>query len=178
MGESDSDPLFQEYARLTPKVLLERLEGRVKARLKLLYEIYRHNFADWRGVYLNPQILREAVESYYCDIYRLKLFRQVEWADDHKKAAYTMKWLARMRPIQMHSGAKATEATLMANGLYATLSGMTLLGVREGWKDDAWWIKYTTNMLYLLHYHSPSVEQLSSEMCTLDRCCLLSAKSR
>ncbi len=160
----EPDPLFQEYAPLTAQELRVRLASRIERRTKLLHEVYRVSFQDWRGIFLNPDILFEAVAASYQDIYRLKFFRNVQWVDAHKKAAYTMKWIARMRP---HRGAPATVATFQSNALYAVRCAFELLGVHPDWVHDPWWMQYAGNLIYLLHYHSPSVEQLSSEMYVL-----------
>ncbi len=163
----EPDPLFQEYAPLTARALRLRLASRIERRTKLLYEAYCTSFQDWRGIFLHPDILFEAVASSYQDIYRLKFFRNVQWVDAHKKAAYTMKWIARMRPIQLHRGPPATIAMFRVNAWYAVRCGLVLLGVQSDWASDPWWKNYTGNLAYLLHYHSPSVEQLSSEMYVL-----------
>ncbi len=163
----DPDPILQDYPGFTAKELRLRLMPRIERRTKLFYGIYATSFLEWSGIFLNPEILFEAVASSYLDIYRLKFFRGVHWVDEHKKAAYTMKWIARMRPVQIHGGAQLTKSVLMANAWFAVIAGLTLLGVNSSWKDDPWWANYTGNLAYLLHYHAPSVEQLSSEMCVL-----------
>lgn len=167
MPDREPDPILQELQRTTPEWLVKRLGPRINARMHLLDQVYQRTFASWPGQYLNTRILRMAVESYYCDLYRLKFFRNVEWADEHKKAAYTIKWLSVLRPIQIHRGAETDMSLLMVNGHYAVMAGLTLLDIKTGWKDDSWWVTYVANLNYLLHYHSPSVEQLSSEMCVL-----------
>ncbi len=161
------DPLFQEYAPLTARELLARLRPRIERRTKMLAGVYTALFNEWTGVFLNPDLLFEAVASCYCDMYRLKFFRNVQWVDDHKKAAYTMKWIARIRPIQIHRGAVATPASIKANACYAAYCGLALLGIRKDWETNEWWGRWLGNMIYLLHYHSAPVEFLSSEMCAL-----------
>jgi hypothetical protein len=53
------------------------------------------------SVYLNLVLLKSAIESYYIDIHRYKDFSGSKWANAHKQAAYTIKWLVRFRPIQI-----------------------------------------------------------------------------
>ncbi len=170
--DKHGDPIISEFGRLSPDELLQRLAPRIKRRVELLVDIYNKHFAGFKGIYLNRRLLLTMVESCYCDIYRLKFFRPVEWIDNHKKAAYTMKWIARIRPIQIHSGAQLTTASLMANAWYAAIAGLTLMEVAEGWRDDEWWVRYVRNLAYLLHFHSISVEQLSSELYAVERCSL------
>ncbi len=83
-----------------------------------------------------------------------------------------MKWIARIHPIQIHSGAKLATSALMANAWYAVMAGLTLMETEEGLHGDEWWKRYVRNLAYLLHYHSISVEQLSSELYVLERCSL------
>ncbi|MDR2497038.1 MAG: hypothetical protein LBD21_07920 [Tannerellaceae bacterium] len=53
------------------------------------------------SVYLNEILLRSAIKSYYYDIHKYKDFSGSTWANGHKQAAYTIKWLVRFRPIQI-----------------------------------------------------------------------------
>lgn len=161
------DPLIEEYKRLSPERIIELKKKDILGRLRLFEQIYNEHIEQWRGCYLNPYLLREAVESYYCDIYRLKFFRSVNRINEHKKAAYTMKWLARIRPVQVHPGFGADMTTLMANAYFALVAGLTLLDVGRETKGDEWWSAFITDMAYLLHYHSVSVETLTQEMCVL-----------
>jgi hypothetical protein len=167
MPEKPSDPLLKSYGALTPTRLIGDLRPRIERRVKLLYNIYHEFASGWKGIILNPHLLFESVSSAYCDIYRLKFFRDVPWIDDHKKAAFTMKWISRIRPIQIYHGIIPTAASIKVNSYYAIVSGLSILKVKEGWKKDEWWERWITNMVYLLHYHSVSVELLSSELFVL-----------
>jgi hypothetical protein len=79
-----------------------------------------------------------------------------------------MKWIAHFKPIQFNSGGKFTTTSLMSNAYYAVISGLMILKIKEKWGEDKWWRTYVGNLTYLLYYHSPSAEQLASEMFVLD----------
>ncbi|MDR1162191.1 MAG: hypothetical protein LBK45_07605, partial [Tannerellaceae bacterium] len=53
------------------------------------------------AVYLNKGLLRFVVKSYYDDIHRYKDYCGSKWANGHKQAAYTIKWIVRFKPIQI-----------------------------------------------------------------------------
>ncbi len=162
---NEDDPVFSDHQKLGAKDILARVgSDRIKRRMLFLTEVFRQDMGDWNGIYLNQYILRVAVESYFCDIYRLKFFRPVTWTDTHKKAAFTIKWLSKVHPVQVRQGFEPEKGTLMANEYFAICAGMALLGVKEGQHDNAWFTRYWTNLAYLLHYHPVSVESLSSEL--------------
>ena len=166
--ENAGDPVFESYKRLTPEAIIRLVgENRILARIKDLHELYGIHAGHWAGTYINPHILRIVVESYFCDIYRVKFFRPVEWVDCHKRAAFTMKWISRARPIQIHNGTKPTKAALMANAYFAVVAGLTMLEATMESAAPEWWSRYIASMAYLLYYHAPDAEQLCSEMCVL-----------
>ncbi len=167
--DKHGDPVINAFNRLSPHELLARLGPRIDRRVDLLCDIYKEHLASFTGVYMNRRLLLHMVESCYCDIYRLKFFRPVDWIDNHKKAAYNMKWIARIRPIQVHSGASLTSGSVMANGYFAVVVGLWFMEIKPKWAEDVWWQRYVRNLAYLLHYHSISVEQLSSELFVLER---------
>lgn len=165
--EQPVDPIIEEYGRLSPEKLITLKSEEIAQRLKLIEELYNIYVDQWPSIYLNRYLLREAVESYFCDIYRLKFFRPVNRINEHKKAAYTMKWLSRVRPVQVHDGFGADSPTLMVNAFFALIVGLELLGVKYDARDDDWWTTFIRETTYLLHYHSVSVETLTQAMCVL-----------
>ncbi len=170
MPNTDSeqtDPLIEAYGRLSPEKLIEWKGEDIRRRLAFFEETYNEHLDQWPGVHLNHYLLREAVESYFCDIYRLKFFRPVNRINKQKQAAYTMKWLARIRPVQLIDGFGADVPTIMVNAYFALVAGLTLLDVDHGAKDNEWWDTFITEMTYLLHYHSVSVETLTQALCVL-----------
>lgn len=164
---NDPDPIIEKYARLSPERIIALKRDDIIERLKFFERIYNEYVDQWAGVYLNPYLLREAVESYFCDVYRLKFFRPVNRINEPKKAAYAMKWISRIRPIQMYDGMGPEVSVIMANAYFALIIGFSLLDIDYDAKGDAWWKTYITDTTYLLHYHSASVESLTQAMSVL-----------
>ena len=54
-----------------------------------------------KAVYLNNALLHLVVRSYYDDIHRFKDYSGSMWANRHKQAAYTIKWIVRFKPVQI-----------------------------------------------------------------------------
>lgn len=165
--EDQPDPLIEEHGRLSAEKLISIKKNEILARLKLIEHLFNQHVQKWPGVYVNGYLLREAVESYFCDVYRLKFFRPVNHINEHKKAAYMMKWLARVRPVQIRQGFGPDMPTIMANAYFALVVGLNLLDVEYDARDDEWWKTFIVEMTYLLHYHSPSVETLTQTMSVL-----------
>lgn len=163
---NEDDPVFSDCEKYTAKFVLERVgSDRIKRRMLYLTEIFRLDMGDWNGIYLNQSLLRAAVESYYCDIYRLKFFRPVTWADACKKAAFTMKWIAKIHPVQIRQGFTPDKGTLMANEYFAICAATSLLDLKEEQaSSNTWFTNYWSNLVYLLYYHSVPVESLCSEL--------------
>jgi len=67
----------------------------------LASRVYKKYLGRWEHVRLNEQILFEAIGSCYCDIYRLRIFRDIRQEDVHKRSAFLLKWICKFRPIQV-----------------------------------------------------------------------------
>jgi hypothetical protein len=80
------------------------------------------------SVYLNEALLHAAVGSYYYDIHRYKDFSGSKWANQNKQAAYTIKWIAKFRPIQIkEKTVNVTDSIFDINLIFALLSGFSFL---------------------------------------------------
>lgn len=53
----------------------------------------------FEGFTLNPSVLKIAIESYYQDIRRVKDYHLIVNKDKFKQAAYTIKWICKLRPF-------------------------------------------------------------------------------
>ena len=116
---------------------------------------------------LNKKILYEAFGSAYCDMYRLIVFRGIRHADAHKKAAFLVKWIAKLRPVQIR---RYTNAQIQyVNELFAVMVALTVMGIPPtNVLENVHLKKYADNLIYLLHYHACSPEQLASELFLLE----------
>lgn len=82
---------------------------------------------------INDHLLMHAIESYFKDIKRLKDFHPIARADRFKIAGYTIKWLSKIRPIQVRpfdltDEELALHAT-MINARFAVMVGLSVAGV-------------------------------------------------
>lgn len=137
--------------------------------LKRTYQLYVHTWINSDDVYLNDFLLRETIESCYCDIYRLKFFRGIQQEDIHKQSAFLLKWIAKLRPIQIKEGCTDPSKTvLLVNEIFAVCAAISLLGIPFGQVSHMG--KYVSNLIYLLHHHSfCTPERLASELYLLEQ---------
>ena len=134
-------------------------------------QIYQKHLTHLECVRLNEQILFEAIGSCYCDVYRLRVFREIQHEDTHKRAAFLMKWICKFRPLQVVAG-KVTKhiSSLLANEILAVTLALTVLGIEpEKFLSDSRFTNYTNNIVYLLLYHSCEAEQLAAELFLLEQ---------
>lgn len=121
----------------------------------------------FKNIHLNLKLVRHAAESCQIDIDRMKAFHGIEYADCHKRAAFTMLWIARAHPIQLDTNANMTEALLVINEIYALGLGLGHLNINLADISK----EYYRNMIYILHFRNPAAEILASAMYILDCAC-------
>jgi len=154
----------------TPSKILDTplMQGRIRSYMNAIVDLFNQQFLPNSNLRLDIELLRETVESCLCDIYRLKIFRGIRQEDNHKRAAFFMVWLARIKPIQ-RVGVVRDEAEVKANELLALLFGLTILVISPR-RLHAEYPTYISNMLYLLHFRACFPEQIASELFLLDTC--------
>lgn len=148
-------------------------DPRIKSRIRMVEAIF-NQFKD-RGLfassYINRAILLNCIESYYLDISRIKCFHNINLSDGHKKAAFSIKWLMKFRPIQLDpscDGGVIKRADMLANEIFAVHLAMLLMGI--GFEEfDGLSIKYLNNLFYNLHYREVDGMILSSMMYLLQK---------
>jgi hypothetical protein len=157
----------------------ETVQQKITATLQLIDGTFKNLLQDGLTapvkdqVYMNRHILLNVVESCYCDLQRLTHFRKIE-PDHHKRAAFLIKWIMLLRPVQIH--AKTVDPgkeCLLINEILAVSVGVTVIlriaDVLQVFQGESNYIK---NFIYLLHYHSCwSPEQLASEMYLFEQSC-------
>lgn len=139
----------------------EKISARLETCIKYYHDWMKPNFRD---NYLNVKLLRHAVESCFLDIDRMKYFHGIEYADCHKRAAFSMLWITRAHPIQLATNANMTESLLVINEIYALGLGLSHINVKTDDISEKWY----RNMIYILHFRNPAPEILASEMYVLD----------
>ena len=147
-----------------PRVNLD--EEKVLRRLNSLVEIYGKLTAPYKESYLNQLILRNCVESYFYDLERTKHFHGIKLGDQYKKAAFTMKWIVRTKPIQLYEGDRVTEQLILVNEVYAILAGLGFFEYQEGRHLSA---DFFSSLLYTLHYRPLDEGVLTTMMYLLDK---------
>jgi len=151
------------------EITLERLE-KEKNRFNTLlaaYDQLAHSYPDEikSSIYLNKYLLACVVRSYFDDIERFEEYSRSEFADNHKEAAYTIKWISKFRPIQIFQEAPINYELLVINGLYAIFAGFLFLG--EGFFDKIS-SKLLDNLIYTTQYRNISDKQLATSLYILE----------
>ena len=119
------------------------------------------------NIKLDRKVLHEAFASAYCDMYRLTAFRGIRNADIHKKSAFLIKWIAKLRPVHIHHYINAS--IIGVNESFAITIALTLMDIPpDNLLDNPRLNKYIHNLMYLLHYHDCASEQLASELFLLE----------
>lgn len=150
----------------TPKEILDTIpEEKRLRRLHALVRIYNELCEHrWPGTFLDREVLMHAVESYFCDMERMKAFHNIALADQHKQAAFTIKWIAKTKPIIIKPGAPSTKGGLLANEVFALTAGLNRLNATVNNLSDS----LLRNLLYTLHYRHLDAEVLATMMYTIE----------
>ena len=155
------DAFFVERQKIKPieKALIEKKTALRISTLKDLYEkFYLSQGENIRiSFYLNNALLHDAVVSYYYDIHKYKCSSGSKWANSHKQAAYTIKWLSKFRPIQIKSSFDNEDISarvLDINLHFALFCGLSFLDRKV---VDLIFKKvegksYYENLIYILRY--------------------------
>ncbi|MCH8887930.1 MAG: hypothetical protein IIC13_15210 [SAR324 cluster bacterium] len=152
---------------LTPAEILKDIgQDRIKARVGSLMRLYRRVRARFPETYINATLLFHAVASYYADLHRLKVFHDTILANEYRKAAFIMKWITKIRPIQLERDGVVTKAHLLANEFFAIAAGLELLGdIKPGDISN----DLLNRFAYNLHYRPINAETLTDTMMLLDK---------
>ncbi|GHV19279.1 hypothetical protein AGMMS49959_03740 [Planctomycetales bacterium] len=169
MSASD-EVSFVKNNRLSAADILTQKRSDIERLARRLHDIFTEQCRGWRNIKINPFILREAVEHYFCDVYRLQLFRPVDNIDIHKEAAFIMKWVAKIKPVGIVSvSAEPEKSTVMVNAWFAIHAGFSLLqlGIKGVMNAGKLTPDYVVNLAYRLHLHPVDPISLASELFTL-----------
>jgi hypothetical protein len=80
---------------------------------------------------LNESLLFIAAKAFFDDIYKYKVYSGSERVEPYKSAGYTLKWLSKIRPIQINSapGHTIPKAAIQINGFYALSCALSYLDI-------------------------------------------------
>ena len=143
----------------------------LKDRFEMLETLFREIFVSGlkesyqEAIYLNKELLHCAVKAYFDDIERYKAYAGSDFADHHKQAAYTIKWINRFRPIQIRENVKMDTTLLTINSTFALAAGFSFLdkSVAEKISD-----RFFRHLVYVLTYRNYSGKGLATLMYTIE----------
>ena len=144
---------------------------RVKERFEMLQELFHDKFLpglieNYReNIYLCPELLHCAVKAYFDDKERYKAYAGSEFADRHKQAAYTIKWINKFRPIQLKEGVEVDAALVTMNQKFAIYAGFVFLdpSVLTGISQD-----FFQHLVYTLTYRPFTGKMLATLAYTIE----------
>ena len=148
----------------------DSLRLRARCREMMLLKAF-HLFTDsWptedqNQIALNQQVLRMVSESYFKDLERKKNFHGIQYADEHKRAGYMLKWIMRFRPIQLVSE-NCGVSSLLANEHFALTVALRIVRVaptklnRDLYK----------NLIYALRYRHIDANAWALSFFLLQKC--------
>ena len=150
------------------KIIADNIFQRIALIEDIFLAIQEKGF--FNNAIINRALLYTAVSSYYTDIERIKCFHPIPFTDQHKKAAFSIKWLIKLRPIQLVSDCdddKAETKHVLINEFFAVFVALALLDMDFS-KVPLPTTKYLTNLIYTLFYREVNGMVLSSVMYLLE----------
>jgi hypothetical protein len=129
------------------KLLEDRRED-ILERYRTLKDLYEELSSLFRGkVYINKDLLLHAIESYFLDIQRLKEYHGIKYITDEKISAFLIKWILKIKPIQVKQGVEADRYCFLANEIYGLAAGLLMINVELTLMEKN--LKY--ELIYSLH---------------------------
>lgn len=147
----------------------EAIKTRYETFLRLFEEQFMAGLDDKyrNSVFLSKELLHCAVKAYFDDIIRYKIYAGSDYADNHKQAAYTIKWLSRFRPIQLREDAEPDTVLITINESFALFAGFMFFNPILIQRISK---KFYKHLIYTLTYRSISGKGLSTIMYLIEKC--------
>lgn len=118
-------------------------------RLNISLELYNSFYkTSCPGSTINKSILVHCIESYFIDVYRLKDYHNIKFADEHKRFAYTLKWFSKLKPIQI--GESKDPNSMLLNEIFAYHLAVSHLNINAADIPS----KIKNEILYILKYRT------------------------
>ncbi len=128
--------------------------------------------AHFQHLRMNRAVLSIVVKSYFDDVTRHKDYHGSERVDEVKQAGFTIKWIAKLRPVQFECDESETTTKLLyVNEIFAIRAGLAFM---ERSPDEVPEPIYA-DLLYTLHYRHVDERMLFLWLATLES--LLAAES-
>ena len=151
-------------------------EDTIKDRFQYLYDKMTAYIAE-RGMedalWINEDILRQAVMDYFADIYRLKVFHRIDRVNLIKISAYEVYWLLRRKPIQnKRMSGNDTKAVFSNEGFLTVFIAHECLGSNSKipmTKEQAdSYIDYLKHLNYCLKYRAIDKQWLETNLLSVE----------
>ena len=151
-------------------ILEEFGDLKVKQRYEFLHEKIQSYIKAKKleeQVYINTELLQQAVLDYFTDIYRLKKFHGIDKVNVTKIISYEVYWLLRRKPIQIKSNSANDLKFVNENFLTVFLAHEFLFSDTEVATDEGEKIffDYLKHISYHLKYRT--VEKQNIEIMLL-----------
>lgn len=116
--------------------------------------------------YLNEAIILEVSKSLLDELYRYQSYSESEYADRHKQAAYTIKWISKLKPIQIMPCESINKEKILINASFALFVGLAFLNEDVTLNISP---KLLQHLLYTCHYRNISGKQLATTLYILEQ---------
>ena len=117
-------------------------------------------------VYLNKGLLKITVVSYFDDIVRYREYHGTKNADGHKKAAFTVKWISKIRPVNIRVDEEnLTRKEILCNQVFAVIAGLSFLDIDVTKISE----NLFDNLLYTSQYRDIDPIQMATSMYILEK---------
>ncbi len=114
------------------------------------------------NIHISKSLLRVTVISYFKDIDRFKDYHNSLFADKHKKAAFTMKWLSRIRPVSYRKDdSDLSKKEITANSIFAVMAGLCFI---DDIKIPDLQKGFMSNLIYTCQYRAIDELQMATSM--------------
>ena len=146
-------------------------QARIAKRQELLEQIFAGLASvpdlDFAHLELNRVVLFNVVVSYFHDVDRHKDFHGSERVDKAKQAAFTIKWISKLRPIQFTCKVEeASQSILYVNEMFAVRCGLAFMQL----SPSALPRQLFDDVLYALRYRPVDERMLFVWLTTLVEC--------
>ena len=133
--------------------------------LEQTFDALRDESADFRHLRMNRAILCIVVKSYFDDVDRHKRYHGSALVDQIKQAGFTIKWIAKLRPVQFDcDDAETTRELLYINEIFAVRAALAFMQR----SPDEVPAEIYADLLYTLHYRHVDERMLFIWLATLD----------